>query len=636
MRRIRRSSIGASGFGLAWLLSFALASCADEGIATGLMLIVDADEAVRGMAATLEVRVRGEKGGDVNELAPLVYGDESSIGWPRRIAIAPKADDADRTLRVHVLAFADGASTAFVEARVITGYVRGQRQTLRITLASPCIGLVCGDDETCYQGECVDARSAWQPDGPDAGVGEGCDSGPTNACGGCAELEAEPGSGCGPCGLGEYVCDGPEALFCSGVTSCWTEVSAGETHTCARRMDGTLYCWGAGASGQRGDGSESTSLATPTRVLPPAEVGGSPWADWAEVSAGGSHTCGRRSNGTLWCWGAGASGQRGDGTTTAIRSTPMQVVAAGEPPGGATWSDWTAVHAFATHTCGRRSNGTLWCWGDGGNGRRGDGTTTATRSTPIQVLAAGAAAGGATWSDWLGVSPGSRANLACALRAGGTLWCWGTGSLGQRGDGTTSATRSTPIQVLAENQTAGGSTWTDWTAVAAGDSHSCGRRTNGTAWCWGAQAYGRLGDGDSDLDANGVPVWSVVLAPTKVLQSGEAPGGLAWSDWTALAVGTGHACGLRTGGTLWCWGAGNLGQRGDGTTDLARATPIQVVATGVGAPWSDWTAVTAGSVHTCGIRSNGTLWCWGTGTQGRRGDGTTTMTQSVPSKVIEP
>jgi alpha-tubulin suppressor-like RCC1 family protein len=633
---MRRARIETAPWLAALSLVVLLASCSDDSV-TGMMLVVDADESVRGTAATLEVRISGEKGGDLEELEPLTYGEDEPIGWPRRVAIVPKGGDSARTLRVHVLARQADVTVAFVEARVITGYVRGERLTVRVTLASDCVGVPCGSEETCFRGECVDPRTAWQPEPlEDGGVGDGgddggpCEGAPSNACGGCGMLAVEPGTACGFCGVDEYVCDGTDQVSCNGDTkTCWKQVATGGSHTCGLRWDGSLWCWGWGSFGQRGDSSTDNYRYTPTQVL--AAGGGDPWSDWVGVTAGAYHTCGLREGGTLWCWGYGEDGQRGDASTAANRTTPVQVLGTG---GGAAWSDWASVTAGAANdhmTCGRRTNGTLWCWGRRGTyGNLGDGGTTSQAvSSPVQVVAA-AEVGGGPWTDWVEATVGSL--HACGRRTNGTLWCWGYGGHGMRGDGTTTVARVTPVQVLAQGAPAGGATWNDWSTLSAGGAHACGRRTNGTLWCWGAQSYGRLGDGIVDTTFD-----TYAATPTQVLQSGASPGGAKWSDWTDVSLGTYHGCGRRADGTLWCWGDGQSGRRGDATTGPARATPAQVLATGSaagGAAWSDWLSIAVGGSHACGIREGWTLWCWGEGSYGQRGDGDTSSSRTTPAQVF--
>jgi alpha-tubulin suppressor-like RCC1 family protein len=129
------------------------------------------------------------------------------------------------------------------------------------------------------------------------------------------------------------------------------------SHSCGTKVDGTLWCWGNNAYGQLGDGTD-TSRTTPTYV----DAG----TTWTSVSAGGVHSCGITDGGTAWCWGQNyPNGQLGDGTTD-DKWTPTYVDA------GMTWGN---VSAGYSHTCGTKVDGTLWCWGQNLYGQLGDGTT---------------------------------------------------------------------------------------------------------------------------------------------------------------------------------------------------------------------------------------------------------------------
>src|SRR6185295_3137956 len=88
-------------------------------------------------------------------------------------------------------------------------------------------------------------------------------------------------------------------------------------------------------------------------------------ASVVEVSTGWSHTCARKSDSTLWCWGDNQSGQLGDGILSQTAS-PVQVSALG--------ASAVQVAAHGAHTCARRDDATLWCWGGNGNGELGNGT----------------------------------------------------------------------------------------------------------------------------------------------------------------------------------------------------------------------------------------------------------------------
>jgi len=140
------------------------------------------------------------------------------------------------------------------------------------------------------------------------------------------------------------------------------------------------WAWGLSYRGRLGDNSAID------RSSPVSVVGG--FTDWCQLSAGGAHSLGVRSNGTAWAWGYN-SGRLGDNTTIS-RSSPVSVV------GG--FTDWYQVSAGDAHSLGVRTNGTAWSWGNNSQGRLGDDSTIS-RSSPVSVV------GGFT--DWYQVSTGS-------------------------------------------------------------------------------------------------------------------------------------------------------------------------------------------------------------------------------------
>ncbi len=325
--------------------------------------------------------------------------------------------------------------------------------------------------------------------------------------------------------------------------------------------EGAASAWGVNTNGRLGDGT-TTSRSSPVPVG--ADV------TWVNVANGELHSCGTRSDHTLWCWGSNGNGRLGDGTTTQ-RLIPTQVAG----------STWGKVAAGETHTCATRTDGTLWCWGFNNDGQLGDGTTTA-RVLPGQVP-------GTTWRS---VAAGS-ANT-CATRTDDSLWCWGINGNGQLGDGTT--TRS-----LVPKQVPG-----TWAALAVGDLYTCAIATDSSIWCWGKNTNGQLGDG----------TLTQRLVPTALLSGG--------TDWVTVSAGTLHTCATRVDNTLYCWGENTDGRVGDGTiTD--RLSLVQI-------PGTTWRRVTAALSHTCAIRTDRTVWCWGDNANGRLGDGTTTG-RVVPTQV---
>jgi hypothetical protein len=99
------------------------------------------------------------------------------------------------------------------------------------------------------------------------------------------------------------------------------------------------------------------------------------------------------------------------------------------------------------------------------------------------------------------------------------------------------------------------------------------------------------------------------------------------TNWTSVNAGTFHTCGIRSPGSLWCWGRNDGGQLGDRTT-TTRTTPVRIGTA------NDWTQVSVGEFATCGLRS-GRLWCWGQNSAGEVGDGTT-LSRLVPTAVLDP
>jgi alpha-tubulin suppressor-like RCC1 family protein len=340
-----------------------------------------------------------------------------------------------------------------------------------------------------------------------------------------------------------------------------------------------------------------------------------PWDDWTDITGSRYHQCGLRADGTLWCWGRGGSGQRGDGTTGGARSVPIQVVAAGESAGGEAWDDWATAAAGGDHdfllpseelprTCGIRSDGSLWCWGRDA-AARGDGTDEAVRTTPSRVLASGESVGGSAWDDWVQVVVGR--GHTCGLRADGSAWCWGDNEFGQLGDATTSL-RSTPVRVLAADESEGGAGWDDWVQLSAGHDHTCGIRQGGSLWCWGGGffcTWFEIGCAGQDYvgvrgDGTSDPVRTT---PSQVLAADETAGGEAWEDWTVVAASVPETCGLRADGSAWCWGYDS-----SAAWSFRRDTPLRLLVSGVAT--NDWMDLDAAALDSCGLREPGTLWCW--------------------------
>lgn len=245
-------------------------------------------------------------------------------------------------------------------------------------------------------------------------------------------------------------------------------LAVGSSHSCGLVTGGAAFCWGNNSTGGLGDGT------TITRLTPAAVAGG---LTFASLAAGYDHTCALTPAGTAYCWGYNFAGELGDGTTT-NRSAPVLVA------GGRTFQSLAAGTGF---TCGITTSGAAYCWGYNQRGQLGDGTTTS-RFVPVAVSGA---------VSFAKVSAGY--DHVCGLDSADAAYCWGANKFylstqspvlsGKLGDGT-AIDRLTPVQVLGGLKFAG---------VSAGTpAHTCGVTTSNVAYCWGYRFLGSLGNGSDD------------------------------------------------------------------------------------------------------------------------------------------
>jgi signal peptidase I len=383
----------------------------------------------------------------------------------------------------------------------------------------------------------------------------------------------------------------------TGVLGDIVAVDAGDggAFTCAVDDSGAMYCWGRNNKGQLGVGT-TTDSATPVQVV---GVGGSgTLTGITALGLGTEHACAVNGSGAVFCWGNGADGRRGDGTT-GNSSTPVQVVGVG---GSGTLSGIAGVVAGESHTCARTTGGAVYCWGRNDRGQLGDGTTTSS-SSPVQVKGVG---GSGTLSGVMALAAGKK--FVCAVRTDGTVVCWGENNEEQLGDGT-STNRSTPVQVIGVG---GAGTLTGAVAAAAGESHVCARRTDGSAVCWGRNDKGQLGDGTT----------SDSTSPVVVSGLGDA---------THIAAGAKFSCAVTGESHMYCWGDNPSGQLGTGTT-AGSSHPDRVIGV-AGHPMDDVLTVAAGLKHSCMSLMDLSVHCWGRNDRGQVGDGTTSDT-AVPAAVV--
>ena len=353
----------------------------------------------------------------------------------------------------------------------------------------------------------------------------------------------------------------------------WTNAnapSAGGNHTCATRVGGRLYCWGQDTSGQLGEGAGTGDQQSPV------EVNSAP-TNWAAVAAGNAITCGRRTTRRMYCWGDNSSGQLGNGQFQGLGViAPQRVVGI---------TNAIALAAGDSHTCAVLATGSIKCWGQGGNGRLGDGLDT-TSATPVTVSGI---------TNAVAVTAGT--NHTCALLATGAMRCWGLNGFGQLGNGNNNIA-SVPAVV---------SGITTATAIDAGFNHSCARLADSTLRCWGSNFTGALGRGNFN-DSN-VPV-AVAGVSTAV----------------GISAGGENGCTVLVSGSVQCWGESGSGQLGNGQVGGSSNSPVTVIGI------TTAVQVTSGDSHSCARLAGGALQCWGSNSATQLGINTTAQS-SVPVNV---
>jgi alpha-tubulin suppressor-like RCC1 family protein len=259
----------------------------------------------------------------------------------------------------------------------------------------------------------------------------------------------------------------------------WKRISGGPAHTAAIKTDGTLWTWGTGTTGRLGN-ADNANRSTPVTTF----AGGT---NWKQVSCGFEYTTAIKTDGTLWTWGNAEFGQLGNAATAGNISTPVTTFAGG--------TNWNQVSCGQNLTAAIKTDGTLWTWGYGGNGRLGNGITSGNRSTPVTTFA-----GGNNWkqvSSTVQQGGGAGAYFTAAIKTDGTLWTWGLGTSGQLGNATITNT-STPVTTFA-----GGNNWKQ-VSINSNGTHTSAIKTDGTLWTWGSGGNGQLGN--ATLNSTSTPV----------------------------------------------------------------------------------------------------------------------------------
>jgi len=282
------------------------------------------------------------------------------------------------------------------------------------------------------------------------------------------------------------------------------------------------------------------------------------------------------------CWGDNRRGQLGQGH----RDASQQPVVVPLPAAA------TQLASGYKHSCALLENAELWCWGDGNEGQIGrgdlysgaDARDTDAITPELVALPITSEAGDAPWSF---VDTGE--GHTCALRADGSLWCWGRNSGRQLGQPSGEGQVRSPVRVGTDR---------DWLRVDAAQNYSCALKADRSLWCWGFNM------GLMSMSGNPFGVDTRQLdIPTRI---DEGP-------WAALSTNMFHSCALDDATQLWCWGRnheGALGTENPEGTGLVQSRTL--VATGVA-------FVSTGTFTTCTIGLDGVARCAGKNDRGQLG-----------------
>jgi alpha-tubulin suppressor-like RCC1 family protein len=395
--------------------------------------------------------------------------------------------------------------------------------------------------------------------------------------------QAETGldGGARPCTTNEE-CASPQVCNINLDGTCgapvYTHVDVADENTCAVVSDGTVRCWGGNTWGQLGP-EVGTIRALPFPVPDQRDV--------RMVATGWSYTCTLHRTGQVDCWGMDWNGQLGcDSPADSSNGLLCTPYPAGSPI--------EQLVVGAARACVRKRGGTVECWGANDHYDLGDGTNVSGPDPkPVYGISDATAIATGVWQG-------------CAVLASGGLKCWGPNDRGQLGNGTLD---TIPVPTTVFGMDGVGA---KVVAVSPAEDHSCALLDDGSVRCFGENSYGELGDGQT-----------VAYSTTPVPCAFSRPASL-------IASGIHFTCAALSDGKVECLGRGDFGQLGNGgdshsLTPVAASLPGGTVLESIATKYS----------HVCALDQQGRVWCWGANQSGQLGNGATSEL-SAPVLVRAP
>ncbi|MFZ9859339.1 MAG: RCC1 domain-containing protein [Roseiflexaceae bacterium] len=364
-----------------------------------------------------------------------------------------------------------------------------------------------------------------------------------------------------------------------------TAITTNSSFSCAVN-NGELWCWGSNSKGKLGD----RTLRDNRRAVRVINANGNALTGATQVTAGDAHACAIIGS-KPWCWGDMTN------SATSVR-IPLykKSVAVKKQSDNTNLNQPQRVTSGGDFSCTSDTSNYIWCWGLNSSGQLGDKTFVA-KNGAVQVYRSDNAL--------------LRSNLvragaesACAIDTTKQVWCWGKNDYGQLGDGTrTNRNKAVQVRKATDNTPLGNAI-----DLTVGNQHACAITESRTAFCWGFNGSGQVGDGTTNTTTKAVQVLdgASALANVQSISAGY--------QMTCAAIGSNK--------NVKCWGENSDGQLGD-TTTTASLTPVQT-KTSTGANLTNVTMLSSGISHTCAVVSNTSVHCWGNNSYGQIGNGTTT------------
>ena len=395
-------------------------------------------------------------------------------------------------------------------------------------------------------------------------------------------------------------------------------ISSGGYHTCALLDDGKIKCWGFNGHGQLGQGdtySKGDGIGEMGDNLAYVDLG--IYGNAKSISSGLYHTCALLNDGQVKCWGSGNKGQLGQGSANNIGDSSSEMGSNLQAVSLGTSKTATQISAGHSHTCALLSDGNVKCWGDGHDGRLGQGNASYVGLKPNQMGDNLPPINLGTNLTATSISAGG--DHTCALLNNGQVKCWGANNFGQLGIGSTVSKGSSSNEMGDSLESVDLGTGLTAQSITAGRYHNCAILDDNSLKCWGLNTSGQLGQ-ESVLNKGDNPNEMGDNLPKIKLDSG--------TILKSISLGFYHTCALFKNKKIKCWGAASTGQLGQhsidswGTSNGQMGDSLPIVDIGKGLAAS---SISIGAAHSCTlVASINTIKCWGSSNSGQLGQGNTT------------